>query len=206
MDFLYSFIAFLIAFFISTTEIGIKEYPNTYPILFKVSRAYYIYGIIYGFLAVIFYFLIPLIFQDKIGIQYVSEEFIAAFIAGFSIRALTKISLYDITLDKKNKISIGTGIITDIIDKILTDKIEIEHDNYLTSFAKKIERDELKDKSLDEIKHELTHYLPLKLENLNKQAAIKNISKQKSINLVIIHFILYYGLSRFKNYIRNIEK
>jgi hypothetical protein len=127
IDIFAAVLAFLICTLFTLLELVTSKYPTTF-FLLKDSKSLYAYGIIYGFLAVGIYFLLPTISsQATLSGIGVTNPWVRAVAIGLTVKAFFHVRLFDVSTGPGKSYPFGIESIVQIFEPWLLRTIDLNH-------------------------------------------------------------------------------
>lgn len=207
---------FVIAYPISMLEYGYRKFQSNYPLLFRISLPFHVYGFAHGVLAVFVYWVLWMK-------GFLPEGEVAAVLnplgVGLGIKGITNLNFYSIvstqgaSTEKKTDAPmtpVGPKLIMDSIEKYSEAFIENSHDQYLDSYIHKSIDNCLKTLPSEKIITELIKHLPHSTKKIIRQAFKDEVEQsirdsEGDLYFAMRLFVSQYGLSRYKRFINQIQ-
>lgn len=185
---------FLISFLMATVQYGHntiqyrKGFATSYLILYRISPAFWVYGIAHGIIAIVALHLL----RDKLPNE--GDQIILLGCAlGLGVNGVTNISLYDVKKGNET-FSLGTKTLTDFATNSTRPHIETKFSLYVINLINKAEEGRFKDMDIGQLKAHLVRFLPVNTAKVDKEAF--NASTDDKNELLRL-FVEQYGLEHF---------
>ena len=128
-------LAFVVALVVTGLELITTQYALTPNFVLK-SIWFYAYVIVYGFIAAVVFWVLPLI-SDQVTMSGVglANPWIKAAVVGFSIKAFLHIRLFTVSTGPGSSFPVGIETLVQLFEPWMLRRLELDHWNKLQTFV-----------------------------------------------------------------------
>jgi len=194
---LYFFIAFFIGGGISFAELLFGKYKFNHKIVLKKCRYLVWYSILYGLISGIVTILIIVCGLNINGLKISDSPILTAIIIGLLAKAISKITLYNITLDNKS-VPIGPKFIVDRFEEFLLKKLHDDFDSLIIKEITTAEKIIKKNRTLTQMDVLFDQAMPTGYSAIKRLSYMKEIKSLRDPFDKCRYFVDKFGVDRLR--------